>query len=161
MAIINNISAINSGIMMSASTMLSQDTIRKLLALGIDPKIVSSETHAKKLIQKAEQGNSVEKTAKTSTDEDLRLEKLYKRLKALCLKLGISISEEEKISNVLNKINAKITQLEQDKNNSDINAVKSEYEMIKLEYQNITTGQSSLLTGMDILSKNNRAIHKL
>ena len=88
---------------------------------------------------------------------DDRFETLYARLKALALRLGITVSKNEKISTILAKIQERIAQLEKEKSNSNINVIKSEYETIKQQYHSLINGDSSLLTGLDILSQSNRA----
>ena len=139
------------------SSGLSDASIRKLKSLGIDIKSISSEEEAKRVIEKKEHSDNVNETSNksyTETSED----KLYNRLKTLAEKLGIAVSKNEKISVIFDKINEKITELEKNGNNSNINVIKSEYEMIKQEYRSIVNSDSTLLTGMDILSQRNRAI---
>ncbi len=160
---IYNISAINANILISGNQNgLSEQTIRKLKSLGIDPKTVSSEIEAQKLIEEKENPKYI-KTENKISSEDKKLENLYKRLKALALELGIVINENQKIPDILDKIHNKITELENKTkgSNSDFNAIKSEYESVKLSFNNIIAGKSPLLSEMDVLSQNNRAVHRL
>ena len=55
-----------------ASSLISEETRRKLIALGIDPSTVSSETQAKILIAKAEgtyKSLNIENTKTTESEE--------------------------------------------------------------------------------------------
>ena len=97
------------------------------------------------------------KTNNINTEESLE-NKLFQRLKAIAIKLGIVVSDNDKISTLISKIQKRINELEEkDKNNSNLNAVKSEFESIKQAYHNLLTGNNSLICGMEMLSQNNKA----
>ncbi len=140
-----------------AVTALSIATINKLISYGIDVKGVSSEMEAKSLIQNAEHTREAAEAHKSSSPT--REEKLFMRLKLLAGRLGITVTEQERISEIISKIQKRISELEKQKNNnSDFNAIKSEFEAIKSQYNSLLKGDSPLLTGMDILGKSNRAV---
>lgn len=136
---------------------LSDSTKKKLKALGIDVSGVSSESEAKKIIAEEEAKKS-EKADGTSKDKSkTQEESLYIRIKNLARKLGINVSENENISNIFGKIEDKLEAIEKNNsNNSNINVLRSEFEMLEQEFKNITTGESSLLSAMDMLSQSNR-----
>ncbi len=136
---------------------LSASTKKKLEALNIDISSVSSETEAKRII-KEEEAKKSEKTevivVSTSGSQE---EKLFERIKNLARKLGINVSKNENIETIFTKIDEKLNALEENSNNSNINVLRSELEILKNEFKNITTGESSILSAMDLLSQSTRA----
>ena len=138
-----------------AESLLSAALRSKLVSYGIDVNSVSSETEAKKLIAQAEKTDA---SHEVKTSSQSREEKLYARLKLLAGRIGLTVSQQERISAIISKIEIRIKELEKQKNNSDFNAIKSEFEAIKMQYNSFLKGESPLLTGMDILGKSNRAV---
>lgn len=132
---------------------LSEETIRKLIALGIDIESVSSESEAKKLIEQAEKKQEKE-IKKTNLSHE---EQLFERLKNLARKLNIVVTDNQTIEEVFNKIRDKIEELEKNSNNSNINVIKAEFEIIEQEYKNVSKSGISLFSAMNIMSQNNRA----
>ena len=135
---------------------LSEATKKKLKALNIDVSSVTSETEAKRIIAEEEAKKS-EKTDTKQAEAGSQEEKLYNRIKNLARKIGIDVSKNENIEAIFTKIDEKLKALEENNNNSNINVLRSELEILENEFKNITTGESSLLSAMDLLSKTNRA----
>lgn len=135
---------------------LSEATKKKLKALNIDVSSVTSETEAKRIIAEEEAKKS-EKTDTKQAEAGSQEEKLYNRIKNLARKIGIDVSKNENIESIFTKIDEKLKALEENNNNSNINVLRSELEILENEFKNITTGESSLLSAMDLLSKTNRA----
>ena len=135
---------------------LSEATKKKLKALNIDVSSVTSETEAKRIIAEEEAKKS-EKTNTKQAEAGSQEEKLYNRIKNLARKIGIDVSKNENIETIFTKIDEKLKALEENNNNSNINVLRSELEILENEFKNITTGESSLLSAMDLLSKTNRA----
>lgn len=142
----------------SNKTFLSESTIAKLKALGINPEEVSSETEAKKIIaeenskKKAEKADNSNETKSTSQEE-----KLYERIKNLADKIGINVNQNENINSIFSRIEAKFNEIKENSYNSNYNILKSEFEMIQQQFKDITTGESSILSAMDMISQNNRS----
>lgn len=135
---------------------LSEATKKKLKALNIDVSSVTSETEAKRIIAEEEAKKS-EKTDTKQAEAGSQEEKLYNRIKNLARKIGIDVSKNENIETIFTKIDEKLKALEENNNNSNINVLRSELEILENEFKNMTTGESSLLSAMDLLSKTNRA----
>lgn len=135
---------------------LSEATKKKLKALNIDVSSVTSETEAKRIIAEEEAKKS-EKTDTKQAEAGSQEEKLYNRIKNLARKIGIDVSKNENIESIFTKIDEKLKALEENNNNSNINVLRSELEILENEFKNMTTGESSLLSAMDLLSKTNRA----
>ena len=68
MTSIRSLGFVNSYIM-PCSTVLSEETRRKLIALGIDPSTVKSEAEAKKLIEKAQKTQPIKVESYPEYDE--------------------------------------------------------------------------------------------
>ncbi len=158
---INTISAFISGQSKIASkgANLSEETIGKLLSLGIDIESVSSEAEAKRIIEEEEQKSKPTKT----TDEEEKssqseAETLYNDIKNLARKLGIDVSKSENIEDILDKISSKLESLQDNSYNSNLNVFQSELDMLKRQFKNLYAGESSILSAMDLLSQNNRAV---
>ena len=82
-----------------------------------------------------------------------------KKLKALNIDISsvTSETENENIEAIFTKIDEKLKALEENNNNSNINVLRSELEILENEFKNMTSGESSILSAMDLLSKSNRA----
>ncbi len=157
-----SISAITSILASNASTStkganLSEETIGKLLSLGIDIESVSSETEAKKLIEEAEKekksSNDEESDKKDTTAE----ENLYNDIKNLARKIGINVNKSENIEDIFDKISQKLDEFEENSYNSNLNVFQSELDILKRQFKNMYSGESSILSAMDMISKSNRA----
>lgn len=135
---------------------LSEATKKKLKALNIDVSSVTSETEAKRIIAEEEAKKS-EKTDTKQAEAGSQEEKLYNRIKNLARKIGIDVSKNENIESIFTKIDEKLKALEENNNNSNINVLRSELEILENEFKNMTSGESSILSAMDLLSKTNRA----
>lgn len=135
---------------------LSEATKKKLKALNIDISSVTSETEAKRIIAEEEAKKS-EKTDTKQAEAGSQEEKLYNRIKNLARKIGIDVSKNENIETIFTKIDEKLKALEENNNNSNINVLRSELEILENEFKNMTSGESSILSAMDLLSKTNRA----
>ena len=160
MPLINNISTFISGQSKIASkgAILSEETIGKLLELGIDIDSITSESQAKKIIDEEQK----KKTSKTNDEENqtsqTESENLYNDIKNLARKLGINISKSENIEDILDKISAKLESLQDNSYNSNLNVFQSELDILKRQFKNLYAGESSILSAMDLLSQNNRAV---
>lgn len=138
-------------------TFLSESTISKLKALGINPEEVSSETEAKKIIAEEEAKKKAEKTDNSNeTKSTSQEEKLYERIKNLAQKIGINVNQNENINSIFSRIEAKFNEIKDTSYNSNFNVLKSEFEMIQQQFKDITSGESSILSAMDMISQNNR-----
>lgn len=139
-------------------TVLSDSTIAKLKALGINPEEVSSESEAKRIISEEEAKKKAEKAGNSEeTNSTSKEEKLYDRIKNLADKIGININQNENINSIFSRIEAKFDEIKDGSYNSNYNILKSEFEMIQQQFKDITTGESSILSAMDMISQNNRA----
>lgn len=154
MALINAITGVSvySGSMIKSTSVLSDDIIDKLKELNIDVNKVSSETEAKRLIDEAES----EKTEAASEQTDA--ERLYDDIKSLGRKLGLEFTQNENIQDIFDEILLTLDEFEENSYNSNFNILRSELDILKRDFKFLYSGDSSMLSAMDILSNNNRAV---
>ena len=154
MALINAITSVSvsSGSMIKSSSVLSDDIIDKLKELNIDVSKVSSETEAKRLIDEAEE----EQTEAASEQTDAEI--LYDDIKSLGRKLGLEFTQNENIQDIFDEISLTLDEFEENSYNSNFNIIRSELDILKREFKFLYSGDSSMLSAMDILSNNNRAV---
>lgn len=135
---------------------LRKETFNKLKALGIDVSSVSSETEAKKLIVAKEDTKTSEKeqNVKTNTTEE---EALLTDIKNLARKLGITVNSNDKISNIFQDITSNIEALSQNTYNPNLNIFMSELDILKNKFKNMYSGETALLSAMEMISKVNKA----
>ena len=159
---INNVSSISYfGVSQSAPNGLSEETKRKLQALGIDPTSVSSETEAQALIATAKQ--KIEQTKNESSSQNTCCSsecELISRAKHLAEKIGLQTSNNDSLRNLIDKISTKlslITNKTQDEQTTDkISNYQNELTSIENEYSQINNNQNSLLTAMNLTANMNK-----
>jgi len=136
-----------------SSSLISEETRRKLISLGIDPSTVTSESQAKIIIEKAEGTHQAATTKKTSSlisDKNIYLSEgeLIKKAKELANKMGIQISKDLKLDDILTLIAQNIQKA---LNSNPEVSVKSKY----IEYNNEL---NSIKTGYSTITQNEKAI---
>ena len=141
---INSIGFLNS-YSCSGNALISEETRRKLIALGIDPSLATSEAQAKVLIEKARKTSKTEQpqtsknteTAKSNANTSER--ELISKAKILGEKMGLSFSEDATLEEMLTTIASKISGvINSDGNNTE----KSKYMEYNAELNTIKEGYS-------------------
>jgi hypothetical protein len=143
-----SINSVNSICGYSTTSYLSEETKRKLLALGIDPSTVTSEAQAKKLIEKAQSNSSIKETTKTENKTVCTSEsEILTKAKNLAQKMGIKLSKNMTIDEILQSISDKISQMlnAEDKETQEIaKSYKQELSQISEEYTPVKQNQNSM-----------------
>ncbi len=125
-------------------------------SLNYEVKVSSSTEKEKKEESKVEE-KEIKKTETSGADKNL--ENIFTKLKFIASQLGISVSDNEYIESIIQKIQLRLNELQEEyQNNSDYNAIKSEFETTVLEYRGLSQGQTSSLSGLDILGKSNKSV---
>ena len=104
-------SASNSFFGCVSGSRLSEETIRKLRRLGIEPSTVTSEAQAQALITKLEQKlEQVHKTANSNNAQQATSSEaeMIAKAKALAAQVGVSVSSSESLSDIFSKISKKL-----------------------------------------------------
>lgn len=133
---------------------ISQDTINKLLALGIDVTSVRTETEAKRIIaEKTENKDTkdVEKKSNVSAKE----EKLLNNIKTLARQLGIKVDDNDKIEHIFTLVENRIDDFTENGYSAGMNVFQSELERLKTLFKNLFANDSGILSAMDMMSRVN------
>ena len=137
---------------------LSEETIRKLKELGIDPNTVKNEAEAQALIaqaQKAKQNNNGEKV-QGKTDIQIqsmkkKSEDLGKKMEDLAEKLEQSVKAVAE-PNQMNKVGA-ITDKKIDEKPENL---KADLQDIKITYDDVERAKNTAFAGQDMMAMLNK-----
>lgn len=154
---------------------LSEDTIRKLKELGIDPNTVKTESEAQALIaqaQKAKKGNSQTKVqGQTDTQMQAVKEKandLGKKMEDLADKLGITLSKTDSAKVSIEKLDVAVKAVAEPNSTNRISAVtdkkidekpenlKADLQDIKTKYEDVERAKNTAFAGQDMMAMLNK-----
>lgn len=139
-----------------SSTKLSEDTKKKLKELGLDPSQYSSEAEAKAAIA-AKEHQKTEGAKKAGGGDFKRIEE---EAQSLAAEMGISAGSNDKISDIMDKISNKISELESgagsDKTKlAQVNDFSNKYTTISNELAQLQAAKN--MTGATALGNYNKA----
>lgn len=163
---INTINSFN-GYVSSGMALISEETRRKLIALGIDPANVTSEAQARTLIEQAENARKAENTPKNlqtqnQSNQSTSEVELISKAKQLAQKIGINLSENLSLDDILKVIAAEISNGINSASSSDEKEKYMEYDSelnsIKSGYSTISHNQEVLTMTMDYNAFMNKMI---
>lgn len=135
------------------SALLSEETRRKLISLGIDPSTVTSESQAKILIAKAEgtyEASNIEspKIAENKFVSSSSEAELMNRARDLAKKMGLNLSKDLSLDEILTVIAKEIEKVL----NSDVD------EKTKEEYLSYNAELSRIKAGYSVTKNNEKAV---
>lgn len=155
-------SASNSFFGCVSGSRLSEETIRKLRRLGIEPSTVTSETQAQALITKLEQKlEQVHKTANSSNAQQATSSEaeMIAKAKALAAQVGVSVSSSESLSDIFSKISKKLESITKGGDSlKEVKGYKSELSSLEDEYSTIQQSQNSMYSAMNYTANMNKYI---
>lgn len=141
---------------------LSEETIRKLRQLGIEPSTVTSEAQAQALITKLEQKlEQVHKTANSSNAQQATSSEaeMIAKAKALAAQVGVSVSSSESLSDIFSKISKKLESITKGGDSlKEVKGYKSELSSLEDEYSMIQQSQNSMYSAMNYTANMNKYI---
>ncbi len=141
---------------------LSEETIRKLRRLGIEPSTVTSEAQAQALITKLEQKlEQVHKTANSSNAQQATSSEaeMIAKAKALAAQVGVSVSSSESLSDIFSKISKKLESITKGGDSlKEVKGYKSELSSLEDEYSTIQQSQNSMYSAMNYTANMNKYI---
>lgn len=141
---------------------LSEETIRKLRQLGIEPSTVTSEAQAQALITKLEQKlEQVHKTANSSNAQQATSSEaeMIAKAKALAAQVGVSVSSSESLSDIFSKISKKLESITKGGDSlKEVKGYKSELSSLEDEYSTIQQSQNSVYSAMNYTANMNKYI---
>ena len=154
---ISNISSIKSSSNTSNvknNNNLSFATILQLQALGIDETNVTSEAQAQILIENAQSVNNTNST-KSENYTNNSANTLLSQAKSLASQLGVSVSDDDTLDEIINNLNEKVSDMLTDANNDtsqiryiqyfqdQIDSISSNYQ--SLQANSLSQAMSSLI----------------
>ena len=155
-------SASNSFFGCVSGSRLSEETIRKLRRLGIEPSTVTSEAQAQALITKLEQKlEQVHKTANSSNAQQATTSEaeMIAKAKALATQVGVSVSSSESLSDIFSKISKKLESITKGGDSlKEVKGYKSELSSLEDEYSTIQQSQNSMYSAMNYTANMNKYI---
>ena len=155
-------SASNSFFGCVSGSRLSEETIRKLRRLGIEPSTVTSEAQAQALITKLEQKlEQVHKTANSSNAQQATSSEaeMIAKAKALAAQVGVSVSSSESLSDIFRKISKKLESITKGGDSlKEVKGYKSELSSLEDEYSTIQQSQNSMYSAMNYTANMNKYI---
>lgn len=155
-------SASNSFFGCVSGSRLSEETIRKLRRLGIEPSTVTSEAQAQALITKLEQKlEQVHKTANSNNAQQATSSEaeMIAKAKALASQVGVSVSSSESLSDIFSKISKKLESITKGGDSlKEVKGYKSELYSLEDEYSTIQQSQNSMYSAMNYTANMNKYI---
>lgn len=155
-------SASNSFFGCVSGSRLSEETIRKLRRLGIEPSTVTSEAQAQALITKLEQKlEQVHKTANSNNAQQATSSEaeMIAKAKALAAQVGVSVSSSESLSDIFSKISKKLESITKGGDSlKEVKGYKSELSSLEAEYSTIQQSQNSMYSAMNYTANMNKYI---
>ena len=155
-------SASNSFFGCVSGSRLSEETIRKLRRLGIEPSTVTSEAQAQALITKLEQKlEQVHKTANSNNAQQATSSEaeMIAKAKALAAQVGVSVSSSESLSDIFSKISKKLESITKGGDSlKEVKGYKSELSSLEDEYSTIQQSQNSMYSAMNCTANMNKYI---
>lgn len=155
-------SASNSFFGCVSGSRLSEETIRKLRRLGIEPSTVTSEAQAQALITKLEQKlEQVHKTANSNNAQQATSSEaeMIAKAKALAAQVGVSVSSSESLSDIFSKISKKLESIIKGGDSlKEVKGYKSELSSLEDEYSTIQQSQNSMYSAMNYTANMNKYI---
>jgi len=152
---VNGISSL-SGFMISGQSGISEETRKKLIALGIDPSSVTSEVQAQMLIANALRQLEVQKTTNQSSSKctcSSELELLTKA-KNLAKQAEVSISPNQTLKEIIEKLTLEFQSFNPESKDSE--KFLNELTSIKSGYDEIVQNQNSMYTAMNLTANLNK-----
>ncbi len=127
---------------------ISEETRRKLIALGIDPRTVTSEAQAQALIQNA---IKIRKSSNTPLPVNVchGEQELISRAKRLASKMGITVSNTMSVEEILKLVSDKIS-------HGNFEEFKPEYQAIEEAYRTMKQHENNMYASMNYSASLNK-----
>ena len=143
------------------SNAITEQTRKKLEALGIDPKTVKSEKEAQEKIKEAESAQANASVNQPDSKQNHSMQKVILDAKDLAQNLGVSYSEQMPVKDLLDNIKHKIDKankaVEGDENNKEIIAgYQQDYDKIYSNYMSAQSSSDKFMNNLSMLATYNK-----
>lgn len=146
-----------------AQNAIKEETKKKLEALGIDPNSVKTEAEAQQKIKEAE---AAQANAQVQGTQNINFShpmgEVIEDAKELAAKIGLRIGNVDNVEKLLNDIDKKIKEFEEEvKNDKDderkkmVAGVRGVYEQIHTEYEKSIEEQKKITNNLDMIATYN------
>lgn len=151
---VNSVSS-NSASSSSSATKLSQDTINKLKALGLDPSKYTSESQAQQAIKEAQEKQSPQKPSGSNNFSTVKTD-----VQDLASKMGLVFGSNDKVDDILDAISNKIDELKagagtDETKLSQVNDYSNQYSTLSNEIAQMEAAKN--MTGATAMANYNKA----
>lgn len=157
---INGVSSFGGYGILGQHSRLSESTIRKLQALGIDPTTVSSEAQAQTLINAVLQKQQVQKTTNESNSKNTCSSEteLISRAKNLASQMGVKISTQDTLTEIINKLTSQLSSLsgQNNGNTKELQQYQAEISSIQNKFSSVIQNQNSMYVALNLTANLNK-----
>lgn len=166
----NSLSSISAS---SSATSLTEKTKKQLEALGIDTSKIKTEAEGQQKLKEAQAAQASQQNQSPNGHQQqnvLQMQAITQQIEFLASRVGVSISSNDKIPDVINNISNKISDMlvtagqdpqkvQQATQYQDLlNVISTEYTSLVNQQQ---ASQNQLTGGMDNMALYNKLFHKL
>ena len=138
---------------------LSNSTKLRLEALGIDPSSVVTEAQAQLIIAQAEGALNQRGTNNQKQGGNSSREQLIAEAGELALKIGVRVSSQDSLENILKKIAEALNKMAENPNNTDeIEYYRAELTDLARRADMTINVQQNIFNEMEMISLSNRLI---
>ncbi|MBQ3310932.1 hypothetical protein IJG72_02535 [bacterium] len=178
---VSGIQSYNSGAIGSISKIkggLSEETVKKLKSLGIDPSKVKSEEEAQKIIKNAQNGQGSNVSHADSGNQSpihVDIQKLRNDMKVLGEKIGVDVSNEKDFDKAVAKLEPKVeeykraassqvnssdhsqkVQRNDNQTKDDKKDIQQQFQDIKDRVDEIKSARNAMFAGQDMIGMLNK-----
>lgn len=157
-----------------SSSALSEETKRKLESLGVDTSKIKTESEGQQKLKEIQDAQAAQANksdqGKHHQQDGSQIQSINEKLTSLASQVGVSISGNDKIPDILSTISNKISEMSVkaggdtqklqkiSQYQNELNVIASEYASFVNQHQ---ASQNQLSGGMDSLAAYNKIFHKL
>lgn len=160
MSSISSISGAQAGAVATyKSDELSTSTKQKLEALGIDSSSVTTEAQAQTLIRQAEAAQKQNSSEQQQQGGNSSEQELLSEAKSLATTVGVTVSSNDSLDDMVDKISAKIQVMLNSGDKSQISAAQAyqaQLASISDKADSISNTQQNIFNAMDMISLSNK-----
>ena len=157
---VGSVNSSSSAASTSSSSAISEDTKKKLQALGLDPSKYTSEAQAQTAITQAQAQQQSQQDGAKKSGGSGSFATIKTEVQDLASKMGVSVGNNDKASDILSNISDKISELQSSAGTdptklSELNGYQSQYTSISSELSQLEASRN--MTGATALADYNKA----
>lgn len=154
-----SVSSISSASASSSSVKLSDVTKKKLEALGVDTTNIKTETQGQNKLKEAQAMSNQQNQQAQGNGVSTQQEMVKFEATMLAQKMGIEVSKNDSVSDILSHIQVKLAELKTSAGKDT--SMQSEIGQYQSSYDNIKQSSQSLSLSMNSMASYNKIFHNL